>query len=56
MPKISSNEDSLALENSELIEEYPIDLKLNKKQLIRKQILQSLTEVSSIPTPLFLSV
>ena len=42
MPKISTNEDSLALENSEFIEEYPIDLKLNKKQLIRKQILQLL--------------
>ena len=42
MPNISSNEDSLALDNSEFIEEYPIDLKLNKKQLIRKQILQLL--------------
>ncbi len=39
---ISSHEDSLALDNSELIEEYVIDLKLNKKQLIRKQILQLL--------------
>ena len=42
MPNISSNEDNLALENSEFIEEYSIDLKLNKKQLIRKQILQLL--------------
>ena len=39
---ISSHEDSLALDNSEFIEEYVIDLKLNKKQLIRKQILQLL--------------
>lgn len=42
MPKISSHEDNLALENSELIEEFAIELKLNKKQLIRKQILQLL--------------
>ena len=43
---ISSHEDSLALDNSELIEEYVIDLKLNKKQLIRKQILQLLQSKS----------
>ena len=42
MPEISSQEDNLALENSELIEEYPIEVDLNKKQLIRKQILQLL--------------
>ena len=42
MPKISSQEDNLTLENSELIEEYPIEVDLNKKQLIRKQILQLL--------------
>jgi len=42
MPEISSHEDNLAIENSEFIEECTIDLKLNKKQLIRKQILQLL--------------
>ena len=42
MPEISSQENNLALENSELIEEYPIEVDLNKKQLIRKQILQLL--------------
>jgi len=42
MPEISSHENNLAIENSEFIEEYTIDLKLNKKQLIRKQILQLL--------------
>ena len=42
MPEISSHQDKLVLENSELLEEYTIDLDLNKKQLIRKQILQLL--------------
>jgi len=42
MPEISSHEDNLAIDNSEFIEEYTLDLKLNKKQLIRKQILQLL--------------
>ena len=42
MPEISSHQDKLALENTELLEEYTIDLDLNKKQLIRKQILQLL--------------
>ena len=41
MPEISS-QDNLALENSELLEEYTIKVDLNKKQQIRKQILQLL--------------
>ena len=31
MPEISSHQDKLALENTELLEEYTIDLDLNKK-------------------------
>ena len=42
MSEISSHQDNLALENSELLEEYTIELDLSKKQLIRKQILQLL--------------
>ena len=41
MAEISS-QDNLALENSELLEEYTIKVDLNKKQQIRKQILQLL--------------
>lgn len=42
MSDIFNQENSLALENSELIEEVPIELNLNKEQLLRTQILQYL--------------
>ena len=42
MPDTFNQENKLALENSELIEEVPIELNLSKEQLLRKQILQYL--------------
>tara|TARA_Y100001970_G_scaffold288570_1_gene416279 strand:- start:658 stop:1170 length:513 start_codon:yes stop_codon:yes gene_type:complete len=42
MPDTFNQENNLALENSELIEEVPIELNLSKEQLLRKQILQYL--------------
>ena len=42
MPNLNGQEKNLELENSELIEEFAINLDLNKEQLIRKQILQLL--------------
>ena len=50
MPEISSHQDKLALENTELLEEYTIDLDLNKKQLIRKQVLQLLYLIDMGPS------
>ena len=42
MTSLFGQEKNLNLENSELIEELPIDLELSKEQMIRKQALQLL--------------
>lgn len=42
MPNLNGQEKNLELENSELIEEFSINLDLTKKQILRKQVLQLL--------------
>ena len=42
MPNLSGREKNLELENSELIEEFTINLDLTKQQILRKQVLQLL--------------
>ncbi len=42
MPNLNGQEKNLELENSELIEEFAINLDLTKQQILRKQVLQLL--------------
>ena len=42
MPNLNGQEKNLELENSELIEEFAINLDLTKQQIVRKQVLQLL--------------
>ena len=42
MPNLNGQEKNLELENSELIEEFAINLDLTKQQIFRKQVLQLL--------------